>query len=39
MIAIAALIGILLIGLLAGADLFLDQYNPDELSKMGIEHK
>ena len=39
MIAIAALIGILLIGLLAGADLFLDQYNSEELSKMGIEQK
>jgi len=39
MFAIAALIGILLIALLAGADLFLDQYNADELSKMGIEHK
>jgi hypothetical protein len=39
MVYIAASIVILLIGLLAGADLFLDQYNPDELSKMGIEHK
>lgn len=39
MFLIAALIGILLIVVLAGADLYLDQYNPDELSKMGIEHK
>jgi hypothetical protein len=39
MFYIAALIVILLIALLAGADLFLDQYNADELSKMGIEHK
>jgi hypothetical protein len=36
---IAALIGILLIALLAGADLFLDQYNADELSNMGIQHR
>lgn len=39
MYVIAALIGILLIGLLAGANLAVDQYNADELSKMGIEHK
>jgi hypothetical protein len=39
MLYIAALIVILLIGLMAGADLFVDQYNSDELSKMGIEHK
>ncbi len=39
MLIIAALIVLLLIGLMAGADLFLDQFNADELSKMGIEHK
>lgn len=39
MIIVAALIGILLIGLLAGASFFVAQYNTDELSKMGIETK
>ena len=39
MFIVAALIGILLIVLLACTDLFLEQYNPDELSKMGIEQK
>jgi hypothetical protein len=34
---IVVLISILLIGLLAGADMFLDQYNADELSNMGIQ--
>ena len=24
---------------LAGAELFISQYNPDELSNMGIEHR
>jgi hypothetical protein len=36
MFIVAALISILLLGLLAGADLFLDQFNADELSNMGI---
>jgi hypothetical protein len=36
---VAALVGILLVALLAGADLFLDQYNADELSNMGIQHR
>jgi hypothetical protein len=36
---VAVVICILLIALLAGADLFIAQYNADELSNMGIEHK
>lgn len=39
MFIVAAVIGILLLLLLAGSDLFLEQYNADELSKMGIVHK
>ncbi len=39
MLIIAALICTVLIGLLAGADLFVAQYNADELSNMGIEYK
>ena len=39
MFVIAALIGFLLIVLLAGSDLFIEQFNADELSRMGIEHK
>ncbi len=35
----AVLICILLIALLAGADLFVAQYNADELSNMGIEKR
>ncbi len=38
-ILIIALIGILLLGLLAGANLFVSRYNADELSNMGIETK
>jgi F0F1-type ATP synthase assembly protein I len=38
MIAVA-LIAILLIGLLAGTNLVVSQYNADELSNMGIETK
>ena len=38
MIAVA-LIGILLIGLLAGTNLVVSQYNTDELNNMGIETK
>jgi hypothetical protein len=37
---IAITIGLLLFALaLAGADLFIAQYNPDELSNMGIRSK
>ena len=25
--------------ILAGAELFISQYNPDELSNMGVEHR
>jgi hypothetical protein len=39
MFIIIALIGILLIALLAGANLFMSQFNADELSNMGIESK
>ncbi len=39
MFIVVALIGILLIGLLAGANLFVAQFNADELSNMGIETK
>jgi hypothetical protein len=35
---IAALIAILLI-VVAGADLFLAQFNPDELSNMGVQRQ
>lgn len=38
-IFIAALIGVLFIGLLAGANLFVSQFNADELNSMGIETK
>jgi hypothetical protein len=39
MFIVAVLLGILLIGLLAAADLFLDGCNADELSNMGIGHR
>jgi len=41
MLILAAVIGIgiLLFGLVAGTDLFVSEYNPDELSSMGIEYK
>jgi hypothetical protein len=39
MIVVAVLIGILLIGLLAGTGLVVSQFNADELSNMGIESK
>ncbi len=38
MFVIAAVICILLL-ILAGSDLFVSQYNPDELSNMGIQQK
>jgi hypothetical protein len=37
MMIAAALIALLLIGLLAGTSLCVSQYNADELSNMGIE--
>jgi hypothetical protein len=39
MFTVIALIGLLFIGLLAGANLFMAQYNADELNNMGIESK
>jgi hypothetical protein len=39
MFTVIAVIGILFSGLLAGANLFVAQYNADELSNMGIETK
>jgi len=36
---IAAAIILVLLIVLAGADLLLDQYNPDELSNMGVEKR
>jgi len=38
MYIIAILIAAPLI-VLAGAELFISQYNPDELSNMGVEHR
>lgn len=35
---IAAVIAILLV-VVAGVDLFLSQFNPDELSNMGVERR
>ncbi len=39
MFTVLAVIGILFSGLLAGANLFIAQYNADELNDMGIETK
>jgi hypothetical protein len=39
MFTVIALIGLLFIGLLAGANLFMARYNADELNNMGIESK
>jgi hypothetical protein len=39
MFIVAVLVGILIVALLAGADLFVAEVNPDELSNMGIERK
>jgi uncharacterized membrane protein (Fun14 family) len=39
MFIVVALIGILFISLLAGANLIVAQYNADELNNMGIESK
>jgi hypothetical protein len=37
MFIVAVLVGVLIVALLAGADLFVAQFNADELSNMGIE--
>jgi hypothetical protein len=39
MFILAVLICLLLLLALAGADLFLDQFNSDDLSKMGIQRR
>jgi len=38
MFVLAAVVVLLLLAL-AGADLFVSQYNPDELSKMGVQEQ
>jgi hypothetical protein len=38
MFIIAAIVSTLLL-ILAGSNLFVDQYDPDELSNMGIQQK
>lgn len=35
----AVIAAVLFLFALAGADLFVAQYNPDELSNMGVQHK
>jgi hypothetical protein len=39
MLFLLAGVVILLLSVLAGADLFVSQYNPDELSNMGIQEQ
>jgi len=39
MLVVLAAVVCLLLLVLAGADLFLDQFNPDELSNMGVERR
>ena len=39
MMFVLAVVVILLLLVLAGADLFVSQYNPDELSNMGVQKK
>jgi hypothetical protein len=39
MFIVATLIGVLVIALLSGADLFVSEFSVDELSSMGIERK
>ncbi len=39
MLFILAGVVILLLSVLAGADLFVSQYNPDELSNMGVQEQ
>jgi hypothetical protein len=38
MFAIAAVMSVLLLAL-AGSDVFVSQYNPEELSNMGVQEK
>lgn len=37
MLFLLAGVVVLLLSVLAGADLFVSQYNPDELSNMGVQ--
>ena len=39
MLFVLAVVVILLLLVLAGADLFVSQYNSDELSNMGVQKK
>ncbi len=39
MLFVLAIVVILLLLVLAGADLFVSQYNSDELSNMGVQEK
>ena len=39
MLFVVAVVVILLLLALAGADLFVSQYNSDELSNMGVQEK
>jgi hypothetical protein len=39
MLFIFAVVVVLLLLVLAGADLFVSQYNSDELSNMGVQQK
>jgi hypothetical protein len=39
MLILAGSLSLLLLLALAGADLFLDQFNADDLSNMGVQHK
>ena len=39
MLFILAVVVVLLLLVLAGADLFVSQYNPDELSNMGVQEQ
>jgi hypothetical protein len=39
MLFILAGVVVLLLLVLAGADLFVSQYNPDELSNMGVQEQ
>lgn len=39
MLVVAVLMGVLIFALLAGANLFVSEFNADELNNMGIERK
>ncbi len=39
MIAVVGGIALLVLMTLAGADLFISNISPDELTRMGVEHK